>query len=383
MKTSLLLLVSLFALPFLIFGQGSITPSGTPGPTMKSLDQIEARTPISSLPFTISTSGSYYLTKNLTAAGSGAGITVSADNVSIDLKGFTLTGGGGGTVAGINVPAGQKNLCVRNGTVTGWTNGGIRASNVSGSLYQNLFISNTSGEAALTMGYFCVARSCVVQSNTGGSTTGISGGSSLVSHCNSSQNSGSGISVFEGSTVINCVAAQNHSNGITASTCTVADCAVSDNGASGISASQGSSVVDCTAVSNNTGISVDNGSSVRNCTAKFNPGSGIYATSNCTLVGNTCNGNNTANNSANAGIYTDGSANTIDSNSCTSNGNGVGISTPSPATKNIIVRNSCSGNGSGNYQVGSSAYGPIIDMSAGGPISSASGTVNPWTNWIH
>ena len=28
------------------FAQGSLTPPGTPAPTMKSLDQIEARTPI-------------------------------------------------------------------------------------------------------------------------------------------------------------------------------------------------------------------------------------------------------------------------------------------------------------------------------------------------
>ena len=45
------------------FPQGSLTPPGAPAPTMKSLDQIEARTPISSAPFTINASGSYYLTK--------------------------------------------------------------------------------------------------------------------------------------------------------------------------------------------------------------------------------------------------------------------------------------------------------------------------------
>jgi hypothetical protein len=40
--------------------QGSLTPPpGAPAPTMKTLDQIEARTPISSAPFTISAPGSY------------------------------------------------------------------------------------------------------------------------------------------------------------------------------------------------------------------------------------------------------------------------------------------------------------------------------------
>ena len=45
--------------PSTCFAQGPLAPPGPPGPTMKTLDQIEPRTPISSLPFTISASGSY------------------------------------------------------------------------------------------------------------------------------------------------------------------------------------------------------------------------------------------------------------------------------------------------------------------------------------
>jgi hypothetical protein len=56
---------------------------------MKTLAQIEARTPISSVPFTISAPGSYYLTTNLTIS-SGNAITVNANNVMLDLNGFTL-----------------------------------------------------------------------------------------------------------------------------------------------------------------------------------------------------------------------------------------------------------------------------------------------------
>lgn len=48
------------------FAQGSLTPPpGAPAPTMITLQQIEPRTPISSVPFTITTPGSYYLTTNL------------------------------------------------------------------------------------------------------------------------------------------------------------------------------------------------------------------------------------------------------------------------------------------------------------------------------
>src|SRR5450759_4606024 len=72
-----------------VFAQGSLTPPGTPAPTMKTLAQIEPRTPISSAPFTIAAPGSYYLTTNLTVSGGNA-ITIAANGVTLDLNGFTI-----------------------------------------------------------------------------------------------------------------------------------------------------------------------------------------------------------------------------------------------------------------------------------------------------
>ena len=76
-----------------VMGQGSLTPPGAPGGTMKNLAQVEPRTPISSLPYTIKVPGSYYLTGNL--ASTTNGIFIDASQVTLDLMGFTLSGDGG------------------------------------------------------------------------------------------------------------------------------------------------------------------------------------------------------------------------------------------------------------------------------------------------
>ncbi|MDB6125709.1 MAG: hypothetical protein JWQ71_4702 [Pedosphaera sp.] len=93
-KISYILTLLTFGLFSSSFGQGSLTPPGAPAPTMKSLDQIEARTIITSLPYVITNAGSYYLTGNLTGVAGTNGITIIVDNVSIDLNGFSYTGDG-------------------------------------------------------------------------------------------------------------------------------------------------------------------------------------------------------------------------------------------------------------------------------------------------
>src|SRR5688572_6092132 len=104
---------------------GPLTPPAGPvSPTHKTLTEMEPRTPISSLPFTISQPGSYYLTADLTGVSGQAGITVAADNVTIDLRGYTLRGVAGST-GGIIANFMFANVALRDGFVRGWGGTGV------------------------------------------------------------------------------------------------------------------------------------------------------------------------------------------------------------------------------------------------------------------
>ncbi|HEY5298325.1 MAG TPA: hypothetical protein VIK59_10410 [Verrucomicrobiae bacterium] len=134
MKTNSSIIVPLIVSGFLAtatlaLGQGSLTPSGSPAPTMKSLDQIEPRTPISYDGYYISSPGSYYVTTNLTGSafgvpGSPYGIYIASDNVTVDLNGFTLQGVSG-SYSGIYIYGSHTNITIRNGIITGWGGDGV------------------------------------------------------------------------------------------------------------------------------------------------------------------------------------------------------------------------------------------------------------------
>src|SRR5438067_13816044 len=92
LRTILLLVSALELVRVTALAQGSLTPPGAPAPTMKSLDQVEARTAItntSSLVM-ISQPGSYYLTHNLIVS-SGNAIDITTNQVTLDLNGFTIS----------------------------------------------------------------------------------------------------------------------------------------------------------------------------------------------------------------------------------------------------------------------------------------------------
>ena len=116
------------------FGKARSRPPGAPAPTMKSLDQVEPRTPVdathtpgdSDSVFKITQPGSYYLTGNITGVASKHVIQIEASNVTLDLCGFRILSAG---IDGINVSGAQSNIAIKNGSVRTCADDGIDASN--------------------------------------------------------------------------------------------------------------------------------------------------------------------------------------------------------------------------------------------------------------
>src|SRR5205823_3303512 len=108
--------------------QGNLTPPGPPAPNLKTLSQIEPRTPLntiagdSSALIIINQPGSYYLTTNVVAGVGTNAIRIITNDVVIDLNGFTLYGTSTRHAIqtfGPNV----GRVRIHNGQIIGWAGG--------------------------------------------------------------------------------------------------------------------------------------------------------------------------------------------------------------------------------------------------------------------
>ncbi|MBS0657704.1 MAG: hypothetical protein JSR82_05580 [Verrucomicrobia bacterium] len=110
-----------------------------------SVDALNPRTVIpAGGAYTISAPGSYVLSGNITVA-SGSGLTIAADNVSLDLNGFTIASTGTSAVngtAGILLSGARKRLAIANGIIRGV--GFYRGISSNGTVPTDVRVTNVS-----------------------------------------------------------------------------------------------------------------------------------------------------------------------------------------------------------------------------------------------
>ncbi len=248
-------------------------------------------------PYTITQPGSYIVVKDLTTPQNVNGITIKADNVTLDLNGHTLTGAG--ATSGLN----------GNGIVT-WSNNHIAVFN----------------------GIICSFKS-----------DGISlfGNDCRVNQITAHDNGEWGIFLNENGLVYDNMLFQNNMNfqnqdnggGITIGpTGVVRNNSVRNNGGIGIFVGEGTSIINNSISGNTTGIKCyAQAGFIKDNTVANNSINGIELWCDSQAVGNICKYN------GGIGIYATGNGNFIGQNLCVSNGTGLMCS--SIQARNYVEQN--------------------------------------------
>ncbi len=372
---------------------------------MKTLDQVQPRIPISSIPFDITKAGSYYLTQNV--SGGAPGIVVKVSGVTLDLNGFTITGPGKGLPGTGSGIAGLDDTVVRNGRVADFGDDGVKLG--AACVVENLDVVNIGGSCitvgeqsrvercrvgaggqGIVVGLASIINSCTSIGNTAASLGAgiVAGPFGTISNSLSSYNAGDGISAGSSVGLTHCVAANNAGSGIVASTgAQVKDCVAENNTVSGIVASTGSMVIESTSRSNKgIGINVGAQCTVQHCNVTDCAGvDGIRATNACVLLGNHIVGNLSVMSGAGlhvtAGTGQSGSNSRIEANEVMQVYRGIQVDTGN----NLIIKNSVGGSISSKYQIAiGNAVGVFVTASSGAIDGSGGGsgvgTTDPWAN---
>lgn len=358
-------------------------PPGPVEPTMKTLSEVEPRTPIDSLPFVISASGSYYLTRSLVGPPDEVGILVRARRVVIDLNGFELRGAAG-SLHGIHAIPGVapcSELTVRNGAIVGWGESGVNAECVAGSVFERLRLEGNAGagiragnlatvlecaardcgDAGIALGDFARVEGATLDDN--GSDGLSTGESAVVLRVSASRNRRIGLNLGARSIASECVVSNNTAVGVRAEAGSILTRIVAnENGNIGIALNGRGLVAESTAVGNiPTGILAFPGARVERCVVSESSANGLVLNGPAFAIGNTLVDNPT-------GILLNNTGSRIDGNDVSGGTTGIHAS----AGANTIVRNTVRGAGTPFNLAPGNLAGPV----------ETSISDHPWANFV-
>lgn len=307
--------------------------------TLSDVVHLEDRIPIDSLPYDITTPGSYYLTSDLNGA---TGINIMTSNVTLDLNGYAIRGTPGNNSQGIEVTTTATNIHVRNGSVVNWGREGIKAVAATSSTFSQLHIISSALDGIAT-GNNVILISVLV---SGSGFDGIDAGQS--------------------NTINTCVTYNNGNDGIEADPgSNLWQCTTRDNGAAGVRTTGASTIASCTSAENNAhGFVLGSGSVITNSTASHNVNSGFYLFSACTATNNNARSNdfegfewlndcvltsNIATLNGRSGFFTDAAGGRLENNTSNTNSlHGYSIQTAGGC---LIIKNAATGNGVSAFNV--------------------------------
>jgi len=376
-----------------VCAQGPLAPPGVPAPTMKTLNQIEPRIPISSVPYVITNAGSYYLTTNLTVINSvSIAISIQTSDVTLDFCGWTLDGAG---LAIVGVQAvSMTNITVTGGAVRRFQGNGVNVNYVTGAVITRMqLIGNDTG-----LGFAGGARieDCLAVANAnhgfvgqynsipgsilrrcraiGNGVTGIIAQHALIEDCLATQN-GTGFVASGGLTTSHglnrCVALANTNAGFSLENGQARDCVAIENG-TGFNLVQRGTLLGCTALNNQTGFVATVGGVIRGSLIQGNRSSGGVVSNNCIVAANQFSDNATVT-TTQPSLQILGSGNQILDNSIQGTNDYAIVCFP---TNNVFLRNVATGHALLGYNVTST--GNLISVASG--TDSATNT-NPHVNF--
>ena len=385
--------LGLFALSWVVgwnaWGQGSLTPAGSPAESMKTLQQVEPRIDVATLPgnfateHVITSPGSYYLSGNV-HPNNDNGVRIEASNVTLDLNGFEIAPSAGNPTSGLTVDSGLRNVTVRNGTIRGFGYGVVNNSNVRSVLLENLLIADTTIGGIVADDSWTI-RNCRIEGGSGNQGGLNAGSSAIVEYCAVMNWQGSSSFAVGFNSVVQSCVVQGGEDGISAGAGSIVrDCSVNNvTGDWGILVETGSIVSDCSVtasavqhgieanesvvlhncvVSENTscdrGISTERAATIRGCNVTGNIGDGvesygIYATSVANVSDCVSRGNSNTNT---PGVATHGVGLRVQSGSQVRNcsvafnrGNGIRASQDCHILNNVCDSNGSGGDGAGIF----------------------------------